>query len=506
LMLWPLLLVAGCQMNQESMVQPILSEEDKSIIDTIIEQKFNAVPVSGLAVGVVVGKEMHTSTMGYSDVSTNSLFTDSTIFCAGVLSEAVTASLSLALEHHYKVSVNTPVAEILNHFSLNSDTYQNISVKNLLTQTSGVPKLSVLWDYPNMGDSALYATTWGIRLLEPEFQPPGTKVVRSPYNFDIAADCIEHASEMPLNQFAKQYMFNPLQMHHSTYKPDFNGGGDFSRPHQIVDWLTYEYGVVSDYPLNGEHAGSIGWHTSINDAVRWISMLLNNGQFEGKTILPSKITKIMTSPHYKTNISDAYMGFGLEIKSVEGLDYYYKTGFIGGYEQSLIMIPSIKTGVVVITNAVSDFQPEVFAQELISSIIYKVIPKYKTPIHLKMGKVLKATQSVDSALFVYEKNRANDFYDCSDIALSQFGMNLHYHLNRAEDALKVFHKCVELFPNSAYAHLNLAEYYAANMDYKQAEKELSLIKKLGDNEFDVKERMALVETSIDLIKEKENQE
>lgn len=489
-------------MNKES----ILSEEDRAIIDSIVEQKFNTVAVSGLAVGVVVGNQTHTRTMGYSDVSTNRLFSDSTVFCAGVLSEAVTASLFLALQHNYKVSMNTPVAEILNHFSLSSDTYQNISVKNLLTQTSGVPKLSVLWDYPNMGDSALYATTWGIRLLEPEFQPPGTKVVRSPYNFDIAADCIEHVSEMSLDKFAKKYMFNPLQMHHSTYKPVFNGGEDFSKPHQIVDWLTYEYGVVSDYPLNGEHAGSIGWHTSINDAVRWISMLMNNGQFDGKTILPSKITKLMTSPHYKTNISDAFMGFGLEVKSVDGLDYYYKTGFTGGFEQSLIMLPSLKTGVVVITNAVSDFQPEVFAQELISSIINKVIPKYKTPVHLKMGKVLKTTQSVDSALLVFEKNRTNDFYDCSDIALSQFGMNLHYHLNREEDALKVFQKCVELFPNSAYAHLNLAEYYAANMNYKQAEKELYIVKTIENTEFDVKERVKLVETSIDLIKEKENYE
>ncbi len=41
------------------------------------------------------------------------------------------------------------------------------------------------------------------------------------------------------------------------YKPD-----DIARPHKIDNWLTYDIAKEKIYPLNREHAGSIGFHAS----------------------------------------------------------------------------------------------------------------------------------------------------------------------------------------------------------------------------------------------------
>lgn len=493
----------NCETKLKSTSKDVLSGEGRLIFDAIINEKFKSSKASGLAVGLVVGNQTYTQTLGFSDVSDKKEFCDTTIFCAGILSESVTASLALALCYHKKVNVEIPIVDVLNHFSLNSDSYKSITLKNLLTQTSGVPKLSVLWDDPNMGDSALYATTWSIRLLQPEFIPPGSKVVRSAYNFDIAADFIEHLSGMKLNEFAQKYLFKPLEMSRSSFSPFVDFEKDVSKPHYIADWLSYDFRVLPDYPLNGEHAGSIGWHTTIADAVKWMSMLVHEGRFGDEIILPARIAKIMTTPLFKTSQSGDYMGIGLEAKSIKGANYFYKTGVVGGFEHSLILIPSLNIGVMVVTNSISDFQTLVFAQELIGTITQRSIPKYKASVHYQMGKVFKETNSIDSALIFFRDNKNSPLYDCTELALSQFGANLYYRLGYEDAALKIFSKCVEWYPKSAYAHLNLAEYYVSKLNIGEAEKQIKFVIELSAGEFDIEKRVVLVKKTIELIKEKE---
>lgn len=504
LMLVLSVLPVSCHQERRSLNSSTLSETGESIINHIIENKFDAVPVPGLAVGIVTDTEEHLYTLGFSNLSTNAVFTDSTVFCAGVLSETMTATLALALEHNYKVSLDEPISKVLSHFALNSNTYQKITLQHLLTNTSGVPKLNVMWDYPNLSDSALHQTTWSIRLLEPEFPTPGTQVIRSSYNFDIAADFISNASRLQFEKFADTYMFQPLQMKHSTYNPTPANLESYCKPHEVKDWLTSTFTPLSEYPLNGEHAGSIGFHTTLGDITNWMSMILNKGQYKGKMILPEKLATSLIQPKYATNIPGSYIGLGLEIKTVNDIALCYKTGQVGGFEQSLILVPEFKTGIVVITNASSDFQTEVFAHELLTAVTNKQIPKYKKSLHIKMGEIYKTTSSIDSVLQYFEANLDNQDYEVSDLTLSHFGMTLFYRLNKKQDALQAYLKGTLWFPQSAYIHLSLAEYYTADRNVEDAERELSLVSTLHNNEFDVIERMELLQNAIALIREKDN--
>jgi len=368
-----------------------LSQHDRAMIDSIIASKFHSHPVPGLAVGLVVGDQIYTKTVGYSDAINFIDFNESTVFCTGVISETFTASLALALKHHFKVDLNEPISKYLPHFSLNSSTYKNITINHLLTQTSGVPRHGVFWDFPNMGDSALWHTTWSIRLQEPEFETPGTKVVRSPYNFDIAADLIAHASNSRFEDFVTKYLFTPLQMKMSTYDADKIFSSNYARPHQISSWLTNQFETTSDYPINGEHAGSIGWHTNIEEATRWISMLLNGGKYNEKQILPAKLVHQMMTPTLKTDQVGSFVGLGWEIKTINGTQVFIKAGAVGAFENALVMIPEFKMGVMVVVNAQTDFMPDIFAQELLFSIKNKNVPQYRPSIHYEMGRILNST-------------------------------------------------------------------------------------------------------------------
>jgi Beta-lactamase class C and other penicillin binding proteins len=483
------------------------TENDRAMIDTIVARKYRSVPVPGMAVGIVVGDQIYTRTKGYSDASTFAPFTDSTIFCSGIISETFTASLALALQDRFKIDLDEPVSKYLSYFALQSNTYQTITLKHLLTQSSGVPRHGVVWDFPDMGDSALYATTWSIRMQEPEFNQPGTRVVRSPYNFDIAADFISHASKMRFERFASDFMLDPLDMKHSTYDPKVIFGSAYARSYQIGDWLTYRFTPRKDYPVNGEHAGSIGLNTTIEDITHWMSMLLNNGMYKGKQVFASNLVKQMMTPVFRTDQKDSYMGLGWEIKTVNGVQLFFKSGEVGGFDHALLLIPEFRMGVIVAINAKSDFQPAVFAQELLFSIKNKTIPQYKPSIHVEMGRILHSTGSVDQSIAFFNKELQNksSVYDCSDMALSQFGSNLLYRLQRQSDALKVYQACLSTFPKSPYSHLNLAEYYLTQKDVKKTEMELNTIQKLPKAGSDVVSRVKMIKGTLALIKEKQSE-
>jgi len=482
-----------------------LTSTDKLMVDSIIGLKYNCNPISGLAVGLVIGDQTYTRTMGYSDVSKQTPFTDSTLFCTGIISETFTSSLALALNNQFDIDLNEPVSKYLPHFSLNSKTYNEITIKHLLTQTSGVPRHGLIWDLPNMSDSALFQTTWSIRLQEPEFEKPGTRVVRSPYNFDIAADLIGSASKMRFQDFAAQYMLKPLKMQKSTYNPDNIFKTNYAKPHLVNNWLTYEYAPTNDYPINGEHAGSIGLHTTIEETTHWISMLVNNGKYNKKQILPSKLVAQMMSPVFKTDQkTGSAVGLGWEIKNQNGTQIFIKSGTIGGFDHALVIIPQFNMGVMVATNAQSDFEPAIFAQELLFNIKNKTRPNYRPSIHIEMGRILNSTNSIDEAISffnkVYQNNQGS--YFCSDLALSQFGSNLLYRLGRETDALKVFETCLAIYPNSVYAHLNLAEFYLYQKNIEKTENKLIEIEKIVNNEPDVVSRIKTIKGTLELLKEK----
>ena len=479
--------------------------DDLTMADTIIDRKFRASAVPGLAVGLVLGDQTFVKTLGFSNQEQRIPYTDSTVFCTGVLSEVLTSMLALALNQHHHIGLEEPVLKYLPHFSLNSNSYKHITIRHLLTQTSGVPRHSLFWDFPNMGDSALWQTTWSIRLQEPEFEPPGVQIVRSPYNFDILADLIEHASKSRFEDFVSRHVFQPLQMGRSSYCPDSVHSDRYAKPHFVQNWLTYQNAVKQDYPLNREHAGSMGWHTTVQDATKWMSMLLNHGKHHGEQVLKASLVKEFLSPAYKTDQAGSFMGLGWEIKTINGTLVFIKAGEIGGFDNALVFIPEFKMGALVSVNAQSDFQPALFAQELLFSLKTNTLPDYQIPVYLEMGKILESTGSIGKAIDFYKQAKADSRkYDCFDLMLSQFGSNLFYRMGREREALAVFELCRSEFLNSAYTHLNFAEYYLHQKDVEKTELELQVVERIAEQSHDIKFRVRLIKGALELLLEKAN--
>jgi tetratricopeptide (TPR) repeat protein len=153
---------------------------------------------------------------------------------------------------------------------------------------------------------------------------------------------------------------------------------------------------------------------------------------------------------------------------------------------------------LVISNIASDFAPEIISNNILGWLGGKPLPSIKTPINIPMGIELSKTGSIDSAFNLYTNLKKNDpdKYDFSEEAISQLGVNLFYRLNRKKDALRVYQFCAFIYPNSAYAYLNLAEAYVLQKDTIKADQFLKKAKAIPIKKPEIIPRLAYIEEMI----------
>ncbi|MEQ8581565.1 MAG: serine hydrolase [Marinoscillum sp.] len=410
-------------------------------------------PLPGMAVVVVTRDTAYYLTTGYSDVIRKRPFTDSTVFFAGGFSELLVASTALRLQETNRLSLQDPVVKELPYFQMQGD-YQRITLHHLLTHTSGVPHFNPAWDMPAYDEGALEATTRSIIFQDVLFAP-GSQCKRSPYNYDILADLMAKSEKKSFEEVIHTEMLEPLGMTHSTFFPDTTSV-TMARPHEVLNWLSYDLRASEIYPYTRENAGSFGLHTTVGDMAKWMQMALRTpGAPQG--LSSASIDQLLTT-HYKT-AEHLYKGYGWEIVDAEGARIYNNSWHAGGFSGDMILIPSKEIGVMVLSNTSDDFNPGVISGHLIDHLQGGSLSAVKYPIHLAMSRKLTEGRCLEEVLAWHDSlvvAGSEDFLMGPSL-LGQLGVNLMHRLSRMEDATVVFLHCVQLYPDAPEAHLNLAE-------------------------------------------------
>ena len=120
---------------------------------------------------------------------------------------------------------------------------------------------------------------------------PGEKIVYSDIGFILMGKIVEELSGKSLDVFAKENIFEPLEMYNTGYNPK---NKELCAPTEHRNDNLYKgmvKGFVHDETalLLGGVAGHAGLFSTVKDVTHFIQMILNDGIFEGKRIL-SKIT------------------------------------------------------------------------------------------------------------------------------------------------------------------------------------------------------------------------
>jgi CubicO group peptidase (beta-lactamase class C family) len=166
----------------------------------------------------------------------------------------------------------------------------------------------------------------------------------SRYNYGLSTDVlgylIEVVSGRPLNDYFLNEIFLPLEMHDTSF---YLSEGKYDR---LVTLYAYEGGKLisytddsftdlgnSNYPISGAmtyFSGGAGLSSTVSDYSRFVEMLLNNGELNGKRLIGRKSVELMRSPRMDMN-SDGIVDFGLGFYVVNDIGMVGELGTPGTY-------------------------------------------------------------------------------------------------------------------------------------------------------------------------------
>ena len=159
---------------------------------------------------------------------------------------------------------------------------------------------------------------------------PGTKWYYSA-SPDILALLIEYFSKRPVNEYLKEVLFDPLEMHDTRYNLSAE---QEQRMTKVGLQQEGKISVLEDQtPTSGNtvFGGTHGLFSTPGDYMKFCQFLLNDGQYNGHQILGKKTIELIRADHVNTKRDSPGEGFGLGFGVRNDLTEPATLGSVGQY-------------------------------------------------------------------------------------------------------------------------------------------------------------------------------
>ena len=308
-----------------------LSTERLQRISQMIGRRVNAGELAG-AVTIVArkGKVVHLSAQGVMDLESKQPMTPAAMFRLASMTKPVVGVAVMMMVEEGKLHLNDPVSRYIPEFRnmkvgvaqpstpqpagaqpgggrgtepqfYTVPAQREITIKDLLTHVSG------LGSGPRLGGTTL------------EFQP-GSRWAYSPgAGFETLGRIVEITSGMPLDQFFRARIFDPLGMKDIAFWPT---GAQWPRVATVYargpNGLTKSPMPNDTLGRNVYFRGSGGLFSTAEDYIPLGMMLANGGELNGKRLLSRKTVEMMSAAHVPDTLPGrpAGEGYGLSVRVV----------------------------------------------------------------------------------------------------------------------------------------------------------------------------------------------
>jgi len=356
--------------------------------------------------------------------------TTDTIFDAASLTKVVaTATSIMILVERGKVRLNDPVSRYIPE--LKGEGRERITIEQLLTHVSGYAPDFDLRERWTGHDEAVKRL-----ITEPLRNPPGTRFTYSDIGFIALGEVVGRVSGMPLDQFAKKNIFEPLKMRDTGFRPDAGLQSRIAPTEKRRGQLSYLGDTAANVGAEGEMwlrgqvhdptsyrmdgvAGHAGLFSTARDLAIYCQMILNGGEYGGVRVLAPLTIAEMTRPRIINNTGGT-RGLGWDINTsfssnrgeLFPLGSFGHTGFTG---TSIWIDPASSMFVVFLSN--------------------RVHPDGKGDVGPLRGRVssIVAGSVTDTAVVERAREQASNYYTETIKSLQQFSS----HLNSSSASVKV---------------------------------------------------------------------
>lgn len=370
---------------------PVTTAATIAQVDAYIQAAMRENRIPGAGVGLVHDNQIvHVQGFGIAD-ATQRAVTARTPFIIGSVSKSFTALAIMQLVQQGKIELDAPVQRYIPWFHLaDSNASAQITVRDLLNQTSGIPASAGAPTILGIATLLVYQEQ-----LEPYVRslssvkldrPVGTTFEYANANYNILGLLIEKASGQSYESYVQQHIFTPLHMDHSFTSIDA------AKKQQLAQSYRWLFGFPAAYEPHITRAmlpaGFIA--SNVEDMSHYLIAQMNVGQYDGNSILSPQGIATLHAPTVAVKGLEPGTGYGMGwfAGPTAGVPTLWHNGEAGGYYTYMVIEPQSHWGAILLFNIAGLLAGGVYS-ELQAGIV-----------HLLAGDAVPAAQQSMSRFYL----------------------------------------------------------------------------------------------------------
>ncbi len=443
----------------EKRLEPVSVGKDEAPIQLDLAGLMKLFNDPGLSVAVIDGyKIAWTKTYGTTELGGTAPVTTKTLFQAGSISKPVAATGMLALVQAGKLSLAEDVNIKLKTWKVPENEFtkeQKVTLRRLASHTAGLtvhgfPGYDVDEKLPTLvqifnGDRPANTPPIRVDLV------PGTKERYSGGGITIEQQLMMDVSGKPFPVLMKETVLDKIGMTNSSYEQPLPAAW---AERTAVGTRGSGKSIHGKWHVYPEMAAAGLWTTPTDLAKFAIEIALSR-QGKSKKVLSQKTTQEMLTPVLEA----AGLGFFL-VKDHPG--EFGHNGADEGFQALLVMNWETGQGVAIMANSDNGIM---IANELLRSVAKEYAWKYSPEERGPIGELvmIAALKGADLVLKKYDemKSIGDPKKRPEEFVLNMIGYRVFMQAGKTDDAIKVFEKNVQEYPESSNVYDSLAEAYAA---------------------------------------------
>ena len=296
---------------------------------------------SQVPIGLVVVKDdMIFFQQGYGQVSDEGsapVTPDQTLFRAASVSKLVTTTAVMQLVEQGRLNLDADVNTYLTRFQLENNYSLPVTVRRLLTHTSGLEDRLFGNTVPST-DQLVSLGDYFATHLPRRIRPPGEQIAYSNTGMALAGYLVEVVSGLPFDEYVELNIFQPLGMTRSSFQQPYPA-------HLAPDVVPSgaDSGAILLYP-----SGSM--ISTVADMGRFITAHLNGGRLGDARILSEESVREMQGQEVTAHANMPGIAYGFFENYTNGRRVLFHTG-LSGHQSLLCLLPEGKVGFYLVLSA-----------------------------------------------------------------------------------------------------------------------------------------------------------
>lgn len=316
------------------------SQSSEAEIKGIVEKAAKAMVIPGVAWAVVKdGKILYQGAYGLANLEFNAETKVETPFLIASVTKQFTATAIMKLVEESKVDLDAKISTYLDE---TPDSWSQITVRNLLTHTSGLTDRWEEEDLTKWRTAYSKSTMYAAAKAKKPLGKAGEQLVYSDQGYFLLGMIIERVTGKLYSDYLAETFFKPLGMTASRTEalqvivPGLATGYMQINGTWMHNVRRTQYGMTSHY----------GVISTVGDLAKWAIALM-----DGKVLKPESVQK-MFEPSRLANGGAGWIGpwnygFGWFLRQVDGRPIVQHAGSTG---TNVTLLPDRKVAVIVLTN------------------------------------------------------------------------------------------------------------------------------------------------------------